>query len=124
MNTSLRRALLSSFRRRCFSNFVLPGDQSAFDALTKQDGKVILYYTASWCPPCKTISPIYEKLSKSYSGITFAKIDVDALPGAADFANIRSVPTFQFRNGGDKVAEFSGADAGRLEQQIKQLNDA
>lgn len=91
--------------RRLFSNLILPGSQGAFASILKADGKTVLYYTASWCPPCKAIAPIFEKLSKEHKDITFVKIDVDALPEAADFAKIRSVPTFLFRNNQANIAE-------------------
>jgi thioredoxin 1 len=66
---------------------------------------VILYYTATWCGPCQAIAPIYEKLSSQHKDIVFAKIDIDTLREAAEFAQIRSVPTFQFRYNGKKVSE-------------------
>lgn len=68
---------------------------------------MILYYTATWCPPCKAISPVYEKLSEKYQNIVFTKIDVDQLPEAAAAASIRSVPTFIFTNGGKVVSQVS-----------------
>jgi thioredoxin 1 len=116
------RLAYSKAPHRMFSNLVLPGSQDAFNAIIKSDGKTILYYTASWCPPCKAIAPIFEKLSKENKDITFAKIDVDTLPEAADFAKIRSVPTFLFRNKQANIAEFSGADEGKLKANIQKLN--
>lgn len=68
-------------------------------------GKAVFYYTATWCPPCRAIAPVFEQLSQDYPDISFTKIDVDQLPAAASSASIRSVPTFIFKNNGNTVAE-------------------
>ena len=69
--------------------------------------KAVVYFTASWCPPCKRIAPIFESLSKEFSGITFAKVDVDNVPEAASANFVRSVPTFQFRVGKQVLTEVN-----------------
>jgi thiol-disulfide isomerase/thioredoxin len=52
-------------------------DEDALSKFTQLNSKSILYFTATWCPPCKMISPIYEKLSHAHPDVGFAKIDVD-----------------------------------------------
>jgi thiol-disulfide isomerase/thioredoxin len=39
--------------------------------------KSVLYFTASWCPPCKMIAPIYASLAETYPAVAFGKIDID-----------------------------------------------
>ena len=80
------------------------------------------YFTASWCPPCKAIAPIFEKLSNDFPDLTFAKIDVDDVQEAAVENSIRSVPTFMFFNGEDKMSEFAGADQDMLVKNLSELN--
>lgn len=70
---------------RSLSNFITPGDNAAFEALKVSEQKKVLYFTASWCPPCKVIGPIVEQLSKVNPDITFVKIDIDDLPEAAQY---------------------------------------
>ena len=53
------------------------------------------------------IAPIYENLSKDHPDVIFSKIDIDEVPEAADDNDIRSVPTFQFWNGDNKMSEVS-----------------
>ena len=98
--------------------------QSEYQKIKEAPGKKIFYFTASWCPPCKRIAPVFEKLSVENPGASFVKIDIDALPDAAASAGIQSVPTFQFRNGSQKVFEFSGADDEMLKTHIKKLLEA
>lgn len=89
--------------------------------MQKAGGKlVILYFTASWCGPCKRISPIYADLSEQYSGVVFLKIDVDDCQQTARSYGVSSMPTFQFFKNGTKLAEFSGADPDQLRRNIEQ----
>ncbi len=39
--------------------------------------KVLTYFTASWCGPCKAIAPHFSALATAHKDITFVKIDVD-----------------------------------------------
>lgn len=68
--------------------------------------KKILYFTASWCQPCKSFAPIMEQVSQT---VKVEKIDVDALPNIASAYNIRSVPTVVILNGNAEVSRFTGA---------------
>jgi thioredoxin 1 len=123
-NIAGMKRVVPSFTKRCFSNFIVPGDTAAFETLRAANSKKVLYFTASWCPPCKVIGPVVEKLAKQSPDITFVKIDIDDLPEAAQYGQIQSVPTFQFRIGQAKMYEFSGADEGRLAMAIEELENA
>ena len=101
--------------------FVTVGDQSGFNKLESSGGKKIFYFTATWCPPCRMIAPIFEKLAKEHAGVDFCKVDVDALPEAAGKYRVSGVPTFSFLNNSKMVAEFSGADEKKLRQSIHDL---
>jgi thioredoxin 1 len=65
------------------------------------------------------ISPKFEQFSTVYTGITFVKIDVDAVPEVAEQAGIRAMPTFQVYQAGNMVEELVGADPKKLEDVIK-----
>jgi thioredoxin 1 len=52
--------------------------------------KQVLYFTGTWCQPCKSFRPIMESL-RSEMSITF--IDIDASPQTTTTWNIRSIPT-------------------------------
>jgi len=91
-------------------NFIVLGSSEAYSELMKGDNKKVLYFTASWCPPCKMIAPVFSKLSAEYKDILFVKIDVDECGDVASEHSIQSVPTFEFINGGkvvDKVSKYN-----------------
>lgn len=61
------------------------------------DKPAIIDFYASWCGPCKKLSPIMEKLSKKYEGkVNFYKIDVDKSSDLANTLNIKAIPTLIF----------------------------
>ena len=99
-------------------------DQDAVSKFTTINNKSIVYFTATWCPPCKIISPVYNDLSIKYADeIAFGKVDVDENDTAAINFNIRAVPTFVFFDGQNVHDRFSGADADQLDQLITALKD-
>ena len=52
--------------------------------------KTILYFTASWCGPCKALAPRMEKLA---SQINYRKIDVDSNQDMSIKYGVRNVPS-------------------------------
>jgi thioredoxin 1 len=58
------------------------------------------FYTA-WCPPCKTLAPILEKLAEEFKDkIVFFKINIDDNPIVSQKFGIESIPTvILFKNG-------------------------
>lgn len=57
----------------------------------------IVDFYASWCGPCRAISPILEELAKEYGDkIVIYKVDVDASPDLAQSFGIRSIPAVLF----------------------------
>lgn len=85
--------------------------------------KALLYFTASWCGPCRAIAPVFASTAAapSSAGIAFVKIDVDANPDAAQEHDIRSVPTFKSLHKGAVLRSFSGANAVALKDAVAEL---
>jgi len=71
---------------------------------------VVIDFWATWCEPCKTLSPILEKLAAEYDGrFVLAKIDVDANQAIAQAAQVQSIPTVMAVLRGQVVPLFQGA---------------
>jgi putative thioredoxin len=65
---------------------------------------------AEWCGPCKTLSPILEKLAAEYDGaFRLAKIDVEAEQQLAAMFGVRSIPTVVLIRDGQMADGFAGA---------------
>ncbi|PPU93577.1 thioredoxin [Xanthomonas albilineans] len=71
---------------------------------------VLVDFWASWCGPCKTLTPLLEKLATEYNGgFVLAKVDVDQEQQIAAAFQIRSVPTVFLVKDGQLVDGFPGA---------------
>ena len=79
---------------------ILQANDSNFDELVLQSDKPVLVdFFATWCGPCKMLSPILEDMSKS-SDYTIVKVDIDENPYLVREWEVASVPTlFIVKNG-------------------------
>lgn len=78
---------------------VIHGTDNDFNELIN-DKVVIVDFFATWCGPCKMLSPVIEQLSEKFNGVKFVKIDVDECPNVSKNYGIMSVPTLlKFKNG-------------------------
>ncbi|KAJ6295071.1 hypothetical protein OIU76_023048 [Salix suchowensis] len=90
------------------------------NAASKTSRLAILYFTASWCGPCRMIAPIFTSLAAKYPKVVFLKVDIDEARDVAARWNISSVPTFFFIKNGNEIDKVVGADKNELERKVKQ----
>lgn len=85
------------------------------------DKLVAVDFTATWCPPCRRIGPVFESMAEDNEGVVFIKVDVDDNSETSEACEINCMPTFQFYKNGKKLDEFSGADENMLKEKVQTL---
>lgn len=94
---ALAAAKSQSAQPKPASPFIVDVTDQTFEELLTQVSTrvpVILDLWATWCQPCKQLSPVLEKLAVEGNGAwVLAKIDVDANPGIAQAFKVQSIPS-------------------------------
>lgn len=90
---------------------------------------MLLYFTATWCGPCRRVGPIVEQMSTDhkFEHVDFFKIDIDLCDQLTNSYGITSVPTFILVSGkaGHPIIErASGADVKTVEALSDMLTKA
>lgn len=110
------------------SPFVVDVDEATFGDIVQASTQVLVVIDlwATWCEPCKQLSPILERLATAAGGSwVLAKVDVDANPRIAQAFGVQSIPTVVAVAGGQPVDAFSGAlPEPQVRQWITSLLDA
>ena len=70
---------------------------ATFNELIETPQGILLDFYATWCGPCKVLSPIIDELAEEFKGrAVIAKVNVDSNPELASFFKVRSIPTLIF----------------------------
>lgn len=82
---------------------------SKFNELINSDVPVLVDFYATWCGPCKTMSPILDEVAKQVQGkAKVIKVDVDKNQQAAATYQVRGVPTLILFKNGKQIWKQSG----------------
>ena len=75
---------------------------------TIESGVVVVDFFATWCGPCKMLSPVIDELSGELENVNFVKVDIDQSMDLAQKFNIVSVPTLKVFKNGEEVDTLMG----------------
>lgn len=79
------------------------------DEVLKSDKPVLIDFWASWCGPCRMVSPIVDELAEEHPEYKFCKVNVDEEEPLAIKFGIMSIPTLIVFKNGTEAAKQIGA---------------
>ena len=71
-------------------------------------GLYVVKFWATWCGPCRVLTPTINKLDEEFENIKFLSVDVDQVPALAQKFKIKSLPTLLFIKDGEVVNKIIG----------------
>jgi thioredoxin 1 len=90
--------------------------QYLFDNAVNQ--LIIMDMYGTWCPPCKALSPVFERLAQKHTGALFIKVDVDLFDSVATQFKVTSMPTIVFVKNFVEIDRVVGANIQKIEELI------
>lgn len=85
--------------------------ESNFESeVLNSDVPVLIDFWATWCGPCKMISPIIDQVATEMAGSAkVGKVNVDEASALATRYGVRNIPTLIFIKNGEEVDRITGA---------------
>lgn len=77
-------------------------------------------FYATWCGPCKAMSPFIDKFSENYKDVTFYKVDVDKFSDLSVEFGISAMPTFVTLKEGEVLSKTIGANPNAVNNMLVQ----
>ena len=84
------------------------------------NGKVVLFFTADWCPDCRFIKPAMPEIEQDFSDYTFYEVDRDENIDLAAELNVFGIPSFIVYDNGKEIGRFVNKDR-KTKQQVEDL---
>ena len=84
-------------------------NDSNFDKTISSDNPTLVDFWAEWCGPCKSMHPIFERMSNKFPNVKFARVNVDNNQNISMKYAVQSIPTFIMFKSGQIIDKMMGA---------------
>lgn len=96
----------------------LENEQDFFKLINNE--LVLVDFYATWCGPCRMISPIIDEVAKETTDLMVVKVDVDKYPNIATKYGIMSIPTLKvFKNGKEEKTSIGYIEKDAIKDLLK-----
>ena len=82
------------------------------------NGRVVLFFTADWCPDCRFIKPAMPEIEQDFADYTFYEVDRDKNIDLAAELNVFGIPSFIVYDNGKEIGRFVNKDR-KTKQQVE-----
>lgn len=96
----------------------LENEQDFFELINNK--LVLVDFYATWCGPCRMISPIIDEVAKETTDLMVVKVDIDKYPNIATKYGIMSIPTLKvFKNGKEEKTSIGYIEKDAIKDLLK-----
>ena len=88
---------------------VIDLNSSNFEQVISREIPTLVDFWAEWCGPCRSMHPVFTRLSKKFKKIRFARLNIDENRDIATKLGIQSIPIFIMFKNGQPVDRIVGA---------------
>lgn len=85
---------------------IIPKNYEEIAELLEKKEKLLLFFTADWCPDCQFIYPVMPEIESENQELTFVRLDRDDFMDLAQKWNIFGIPSFLIIENGQEKARL------------------
>lgn len=94
-----------------------------FNDVVASNKLVVVDFFATWCGPCRALSPYIDELSINHHNILFAKANIEETPAIANELNVKSLPCVVIFENGKEINRVVGFNKPKLQAIIENLSE-
>lgn len=79
-----------------------------FDEVIASKKPVLIDFWASWCSPCRRMTPLIDEIARELPEVKVGKVNVDEQPELVDQFGVMNIPTLMVFKDGNIVSSSSG----------------
>lgn len=121
VNNNTENILMTNNENKNTSKIMNVTSENFKEEVINSDKTVLIDFYATWCEPCKIMSPIIDMIANENDNIKVVKIDVDISPEIAAEYGAYSIPTFVVIKDGEEVSRTVGIT--KKVELLKMIND-
>ena len=103
--------------------YVMSVRDDIFNAIITSNKLVVVDFFATWCVPCRALSPYIDELATNRHHILFAKANIEETPAIANELDVKSLPCVIIFENGKEINRVVGFNKPKLQAIIENLSE-